>query len=126
MMSTLIPFCSHTAGASEFGTWLSVVGTAALQMGIVLEGDAYGHLHSKFLLIAGLCLAAWFGQLYVEGILSTATAPYFYLIAASFAGLYTIRQSKKLRTIFVVGEYILILFFILSLGTLTNISKVNN
>lgn len=118
MMSTLIPFVSYFVHASAWAQWLSVGGAAALQCAIVLEGDAHGRAHSNFLLVAGLCLGAWFWQLYAEGLLSPTSAPYFYMIGAMFFGLYSIRQSAKLRTLFVLGEYGLILLFILALRTL--------
>jgi hypothetical protein len=108
MMSTLIPFISYFAKQSTFMNWLAAAGAASLQGAVVFEGDAYGQIHSNLLLLAGIILGTWLFHLNISNSMLG-------LICGMFLLLYNIRQSKKLRTLFVLGEYSLVLIFVLTI-----------
>lgn len=88
--------------------WVAGAGAACLQGAVVFEGDAYGQIHSNLLLLAGIILGTWLFHLQISNSMLGC-------ICGMFVVLYNIRQSKKLRTLFVVGEYILVLLFVIAL-----------
>ena len=115
MMSTLIPFISYFVGQNTFSNFIAASGAASLQAAVVFEGDFYGKIHSNFLLIAGVLLSVWLFHLYSENIISDKI---IYFLCAVFYALYCIRQSKTYRTLFVLGEYLLVFIFALFMCTL--------
>ena len=109
MMSTLIPFVSYFAKQTYMMNCIAAIGAASLQAAVVFEGDAYGQIHSNLLLFAGLVLGLWLFHLHLSDSMLA-------FICSMFLFLYLIRQSKKLRTLFVLGEYALVLIFVIAIS----------